>query len=77
MQHDAAPRVGKVKWFSQDRGYGFLIDEQTGEEIFLHATGFAAQPYDPPGAGMRLSFVLGKSRDGSKPRALWVRSIDG
>jgi CspA family cold shock protein len=29
---------GKVKWFSRQRGYGFIIVEGTGEEIFVHRT---------------------------------------
>ncbi len=27
---------GKVKWFSRQRGYGFIIVEDSGEEIFVH-----------------------------------------
>jgi len=27
---------GKVKWFSRQRGYGFIIVEGSGEEIFVH-----------------------------------------
>jgi cold shock protein len=69
----AAPRVGKVKWFRQDRGYGFLVDEQTGEEIFVHASGLV-DPHNTPVDGMRLQFVLGKGPNG-KPRAVRARSI--
>ena len=29
---------GQVKWFSRQRGYGFIIVEGTGEEIFVHRT---------------------------------------
>jgi CspA family cold shock protein len=29
---------GKVKWFSRQRGYGFIIVESSGEEIFVHRT---------------------------------------
>lgn len=29
---------GKVKWFSRKRGYGFIILEGSGEEIFVHRT---------------------------------------
>jgi CspA family cold shock protein len=29
---------GKVKWFSRRRGYGFIIVEGSGEEIFVHRT---------------------------------------
>ena len=29
---------GQVKWFSRQRGYGFIIVEDSGEEIFVHRT---------------------------------------
>jgi len=29
---------GRVKWFSRQRGYGFIIVEANGEEIFVHRT---------------------------------------
>ena len=29
---------GRVKWFSRQRGYGFIIVEGSGEEIFVHRT---------------------------------------
>ena len=28
--------VGKVKWFSSKKGYGFITDDKTEKDIFLH-----------------------------------------
>jgi CspA family cold shock protein len=33
---DSGRQRGKVKWFSRQRGYGFIIVESSGEEIFVH-----------------------------------------
>lgn len=30
---------GTVKFYNKEKGFGFIIDQDTKEEIFVHATG--------------------------------------
>lgn len=31
--------TGKVKFFNESKGFGFIISNEDGEEIFVHLTG--------------------------------------
>lgn len=36
-------RTGKVKFFNEEKGYGFITDDETGKDIFVHATGLRVE----------------------------------
>ena len=31
--------TGKVKFFNSEKGYGFVKDDETGQDYFIHVTG--------------------------------------
>lgn len=51
---------GKVKWFSNDRGYGFATvdDDPYQEEYFIHYSAINMEGYKTLKAKQAISFVL-------------------
>ena len=52
------PETGIVKWFNNDKGYGF-IKSDTGEDVFVHHTAIANQSgYRTLNEGERVEFEV-------------------
>lgn len=52
--------MGTVKWFSNERGYGFVLVEgdATEKEYFVHYSYIKMDGYKTLRAGQKVSFVL-------------------
>lgn len=37
---------GTVKFFNESKGYGFITNEETGQDIFVHITGLDTETLD-------------------------------
>ena len=48
---------GKVKWFNNEKGYGF-IDHATGEDIFVHYSAIKQDGYKTLAEGQLVNFDL-------------------
>jgi CspA family cold shock protein len=49
------PESGIVKWFNNDKGFGF-IKRDTGEDVFVHHTAIQANGYRTLNEGERVEF---------------------
>jgi len=65
--------LGEVKWFSNERGYGFLIREGTAdEEYFVHFTSIEMDGFKTLKAGQKVSFVLEEEEKGLQAKQVKV-----
>ena len=39
-------KTGKVKFFNDSKGYGFIKDNETGQDYFVHSSGLIDQIND-------------------------------
>jgi len=56
---------GKVKWFSNQKGYGFITTE-TGEDVFVHHSSVQGEGYKTLEEGQEVEFELEKGDKGDK-----------
>ena len=71
-----AREKGIVKWFSTDKGYGF-IRRESGDEIFVHHTDIEVDGYAALKNGETVEFDVFESDRGPKARNLVPLDADG
>ncbi|MDI2595132.1 MULTISPECIES: cold shock domain-containing protein CspD [unclassified Pseudomonas] len=50
--------VGKVKWFNNAKGYGFINEEGKTEDLFAHYSAITMEGYKTLKAGQAVSFDI-------------------
>ena len=58
--------VGKVKWFNDAKGYGFITVDGQNEDIFVHHTAINAEGFRTLSQGESVEFELVKGPKGLK-----------
>lgn len=65
--------IGTVKFFNQDKGFGFITPENGGADVFVHIS--AVQGSGLLRDGQQVSYELGQDRKTGKSKAEDVRPI--
>ena len=66
--------TGKVKWFNNAKGYGFVIAEVGGEDLFVHYSSIQMDGYKTLKAGQDVEFDIERGAKGM--HAVNIRSLD-
>ena len=56
--------TGKVKWFNGKKGFGFIIPDDGGEELFVHHSEIKMTGYADLKEGQAVQFDIGQGKKG-------------
>jgi CspA family cold shock protein len=65
--------TGTVKFFDELKGFGFIVPDQPGKDLFVHRSGIASGLKGLP-ENARVEYEIGEGRRG--PQAINVTIID-
>ena len=64
---------GTVKWFNDQKGFGFIEQESGGEDVFVHHSAILADGYRTLKEGQAVDFEISQENKGL--RAANVRAV--
>ncbi len=66
--------TGTVKWFNNEKGYGFIANDNGGDDVFVHFSAIVADGFKTLAEGQKVTFdVEPDPKNSRKLRAVNVR----
>jgi CspA family cold shock protein len=65
--------TGTVKWFSDEKGFGFVTPDEAGKDLFVHHSAIAGDGFKSLTEGAKVSYEA--EADPKGPRAVNVRPL--
>ena len=58
--------TGKVKWFNQEKGFGFITNDEDGKDIFVHFSAIVEDGYKSLEEGQNVEFDIVEGERGEQ-----------
>jgi cold shock protein len=56
--------TGKVKWFNGEKGFGFIQQDEGGDDVFVHFSAIAGQGYKSLNEGDEVEYQVERGAKG-------------
>ncbi|GGP63216.1 MULTISPECIES: transcription antiterminator/RNA stability regulator CspE [Shewanella] len=56
--------TGLVKWFNEDKGFGFITPDNGGADVFVHFRSIASEGFKTLAEGQKVSFEVEQGQKG-------------
>ena len=69
--------IGTVKWFNGTKGYGFIVPQDGGKDVFVHITAVQAAGLRGLDEGQRVSYEVAMERGkaaATNLRVVWAQT---
>ena len=63
LKRYCAMTTGKVKWFNESKGFGF-IEQESGEDVFVHFSAISGDGFKTLKEGQKVQFDITKGPKG-------------
>ncbi len=67
---DSSPVKAIVKWFSPRKGFGFVVPETGGKDVFLHISAVTQSGHESLPDGTTITCTIGQGQKGSEVRQI-------
>ena len=65
--------LGTVKWFNESKGFGFIAQDNGGQDVFAHYSAITGSGFKTLAEGQKVAFILGEGKKG--PQAEEIEKV--
>jgi CspA family cold shock protein len=60
--------TGTVKWFNADKGYGFIVPDEGGKDLFVHHSAIVGEGYKSLAENAKVQFETAEGAKGPEAK---------